>query len=781
MKSFRKNVFRLARQNLGSMAGAICIIAIGIFVYAAMIDTLQNLQDQVSAYYQSAGLADVFAEVKGITETELEQFEEIPGIDKASGRMSTDIRLLAEGQTEIVTVHLMSYDPDALLNRIQVKGADAGQDSLYLGSRMAGEYGYPRGTSLGLLIDGKRVDCVLAGTCSAADYVYAIPPGGAMIPDGRIYDIACMDQKRMEELTGRDGALNELGFKLKGGYTYEDVRYELHDRLENYGLESLSAKKDQASFSMVDSEMGELISMGTVLPGIFMAISIFMLYVVLKKMIDREQSLIGTMKAFGLRDGELIGAYLFQGVAIGTLGAVLGCILAVPFGKFMFQMYVEFFNLPDTVYHSYMSTQAKGLAIALATGLVSTYLGVRGILSISPAQAMRAKSPSEVRSLPLPDFIARRMGTMEKMGCRSIARNPFRGFLIVLAIAFPFSMGAVLFSFDGVAKQMYYDQFETIQTYDLQLSLERPIPAVRAANAGAELAGVTASEGIFTTAAELTHENRSEFAMLYGLNPGSDLWRIRDIYGTFFDPPEDGIILNTRTAEKLHLKEGDLVSVNCTGLTAEPVKLPVRAVIAESLGGGCYIGASVFSRYFNTGPIANTILVKSEPNRQELVKSRLLDTSQITWLVDTGRILTSYKQMMASMMSMIHMFALMSAAAGGILIYNSSVINIRERITEFGTLIIMGSSGREIRKILLFEQLVYFVLGILLGIPGIWGLKRLLETMVMSESYTIDIEVKPESYAMAFLICLCIVVVSWLSQTRIVRNICLTDILKERE
>ena len=30
-------------------------------------------------------------------------------------------------------------------------------------------------------------------------------------------------------------------------------------------------------------------------------------------------------------------------------------------------------------------------------------------------------------------------------------------------------------------------------------------------------------------AVQLGHENRSEYAMLYGLNRGSDLWKIRDI------------------------------------------------------------------------------------------------------------------------------------------------------------------------------------------------------------------------------------------------------------
>lgn len=781
MKSFRKNVVRCARQNLGSFLGAVFIIAIGIFVYVAMMDTLRNLRDQVQYYYDGSAMADVFAEVSGISEVELKRLKEIPGIEEVSGKMAADVRLFAPSQTEIVTVHLLSYDSSDSLNKLVLKGVDAGKDSIYLGNRMAGIYEYENGTPLTLMINGKSVKCELAGTCYGPEYIYAIPPGGAMVPDGEIYDIASMDKSRMEELTGKKDSMNELGFQLAGGYTYEDVRYQLMDRLSGYGLISLSSRENQASYDMVKGEMDELYSMGTVLPVLFMSISVFMLYVVLKKMIDRDQSLIGTMKAFGMKDGELILAYIYQGVEVGVLGALFGSVLAVPFGRYMFVMYVDFFNLPDTVYHSYMNTRISGLAIAVATGVMAVYLGVRGILKITPAQAMRAKAPASAVNLRLPDFLASRLDSMEKMGFRSVVRNPFRGFLIILAIAFPFSMSSVLFSFEGVADQMYFDQFDKVQTYDIQISLDRYVSPIRGETAGEGLIGVKKSEAVIQMAVELKHENLSEFAMVYGLNRESDMWRIMDLHGRFYEPPDDGIIINTRIAKKLHLAMGDLMEVSVPGLTAEPVKVPVKAVIAESLGSGCYMSASGFYHFFNSDPIAGTVLLTVEKGKMEEVREQLLKTSRVTWLVDTGRIIESYRDMMGSMMAMINMFSFMAVAAGGILIYNISMINIRERITELGTLIIMGGTEREIGRILLFEQLVYFMLGILMGIFGSFGVKYLMEHLIVSDSYTIDLVIRPSCYVSAFLTCLAMTGVSLLAQTRFVRKIRLTDILKERE
>lgn len=781
MRHFRRNVFRLAKQNKGSFLGAALIIAIGIFIFVSMMDTLRNLKGQVDSYYKNSSIADVFAQVSGISETELKRLKEIPGIDQVSGKMAEDVRLLAQGQEEIVTVHLLSYDEEDLLNRLKLSSAFSKRDELYLGSRMADVYGYERGTPLKLLWGGKGVDFTYAGACHAPDYIYSIPPGGAMIPDGEVYDIACIEKKRMEELTGRKDSLNELGFTLTPGYSYEQVRYSLLERLQPYGLISLTSREDQASYDMVQGEINELISIGSILPLMFMAISVFMLYIVLKKMIDRDQSLIGTMKAFGLTDQELMGAYLLEGAAVGVLGAVLGGALAAPFGHYMFKMYVNFFNLPDTVYHNYWSSRAAGLLIALATGAAAVFLGVKDILSIAPAQAMRAKAPTAAGSIPIPSFLLKRMGPMEKMGCRSIARNPFRGFLIVLAVSFPFSMSSVLFSFQRVADQIYMDQFEKIQLYDLQLSLDTYVSPIRALQGGEFLDGVESGEAVCTVSTELKKDNLSEFSMLYGLNQNSELWKIMDIYGKFFEPPERGVILNERIAKKLHVKKGEVVELVCPGMTAKEVKVPVTEIIPESLGSGCYMSRDSFERVFQTGAVANTVILKTSQGKTEEVKKKLMDTSRVAWLVDTQKIVKSYRAMMGSMMAMMNMFALMSVASGGILIYNISMINIRERVTEFGTLMILGESNREISRLLLFEQIIYFAVGILTGIPGSYVWKVLIEKLIISDSYTVDITISPGSYGTAFLICLGITLLACWAEARFISKIQLTDILKERE
>lgn len=254
-----------------------------------------------------------------------------------------------------------------------------------------------------------------------------------------------------------------------------------------------------------------------------------------------------------------------------------------------------------------------------------------------------------------------------------------------------------------------------------------------------------------------------------------------DNRGTYYEPPEYGVIINSRTAEKLHVQEGSAIDIQCPGISVEPVEVPVCQVIDESFGNSCYMSMEGIGEAFPTEIPANTVLLKAEPGKKADLKEQVRETSRVTWLVDTEKIVGSYRDMMQSMIAMIYMFAVLSAAAGGILIYNISMINIRERITEFGTLMILGEPDSAIDYLVFFEQLIYFAAGILMGIPGSFGVKLLIEKLVMSNNYSVHMDIRPLSYLTAFIICMFITILAWKAETGFIKKIHLTEILKERE
>lgn len=783
MDLFLRNVLRNAVKNKTAYLGAVCIIALGILIYVAMTDTLHNLQDKVDIYYEECQFADVFATVGAMPASELAQLEAIPGVETAFGRLSGDARLLLDGQNNIVTLHLLAYSADDILNKISLSDQknQIDSDMIYLGSKMLTAYHFPIGQELPLLINGDIHHFTLGGQANAPEYIYAMPPNGAQTPDGEIYDIACIDLAQLESLLNRDGQVTELGFLLQEGYGFDDIKAQLESQLSPYGLSSLTAQKDQSSTYMLRSEFSQLSTMGTVLPAIFLAISIFMLYIVLKKIIDQDRSLIGTLKAFGFTDLAIIAAYLKQGAVIGLLGAVLGSLLAIPFGQFMFDMYIDYFNLPYPYYDNYVSTRLFGIVLACAASLLATYWGICDILSITPAEAMRPAVPQQTAELPLPQILRQTLNTRQKMGLRTIWRHKSRSVIIALAIAFPFALCSVLFSFDSVVDQMFYDQFNEIQLYDLKVSLSSYTPYETAVSAATRLDYVYDVEAIAEFPLLLHHDNLSQFTTLTVLPAQSSLYKIKDIHDVFYTPQPDGLIINSKTASDLHVQAGDTVELTSSYLSPVPLKLPILTVIEETLGTSCYLSQEGLMLQFGIAPTANAIIFNIYPSQIEPLKTILQDSRYVTAVTDSDRILKNYQELMQSMIAMVNMFSLMAVLTGIILIYNISLISIRERRLELGTLSILGTQLKELSEMILFEQLINFVLGILLGIPLVIVFKQVMEKLVASDTYTIALQIPTNAYAKSFIICLALMIAAFAAIMKNISRIEPADILKERE
>ena len=783
MKQYLKNILRNVIKNKTSYLGAIAVISLGVLIYIAMADVLFNLKGKINLYYENYHFAGAFATVTGIPENKLNTLKEVEGVDEVFGRLSADARLMIEGQNNIVTLHLLAYDSEDCLNQIKLSPSvgKMNEDMIYLGSKMNHFYGFNQGDSLKLVIGNRTKSFTLSGTLQTPEYIYSVPPSGVQLPDDEIYDIACIDKRTLENLLDRQQIVTELGFTLKAGYSFEKVKYELQKRLDPYGLTHLTDQKNQLSNKMISDEYSQLTAMATILPFIFLVISMFMLYIILKKMIASDRSLIGTLKAFGFTDSEILKVYLAQSIIIGALGSLLGGFLSTFLGKFLFGMYSTMYNLPYNHYECAISNQVVGFILALGTSLLSTYLGVREVLIIKPAEAMRAEAPAIGKQVKLLKILDKTLNSRQKMGLRAIFRNKFRSLTIALAVAFPFAFLGVLNSCEEACDQVLCSQFTKIQTYNLKVSLKDFVKYNEAFAAGQQIEGAYHIDVVAEYAPLFSFKNRSEYSTLTVLAPKSPVWHVMDYNDKMYAPLEDGLLMNSALAKKLGVKSGDTIQMTSTYFSPEPIDIPVIQVVEESVSGGCYLSMNAIQKYFNITPMANAICFNCLPEKVEAIKSSLSESLNVSSVTDTARALKSYKTMMKSMMQMINVFGYFSIVTAIILIYNISNINLRERKNEFGTLIIMGSTWKEITEIIMFEQIINFILGIMIGFPSSIILKQIVQKAIFSESYTLELKITLADYIYAFCVCLVVMAISLLIIIRNMKKTNPTDVLKERE
>jgi putative ABC transport system permease protein len=783
MKNYFRNLRRDMLKNRSAYLGAILIVALGILIYLAMNDFTQNLHSCISRYYEETEFADVFAEVRGIPESELSRLENIEGIETVSGRASADARLMIEDSDEIITVHLIGYSPDDRLNRV-VFGNGAkmiSPDSIFIGKEMSRAYGFREGSRVRLAVNGKISEFSYVSRVSEPEYL-VMDSGTSAASDFEHYDLGVIDEAVLETLSGKKGIVSELGFRLKKGYSFQAVQNELTQALSPYGVSSITDRKHQTTDSGIQSEMHNYRMAGTIVPLLFILCSMFMLYIILKKLVNKDRPLIGTMKAMGAGNADLLKVYLFPSVLIGLSGSLIGIAGSVPLGNYLLQDDIRYYGLPDAAFVSDPASKLLVIFFAVLACFITVFLGVSEIVNINPADAMRAEAPSAGGKFTVPPALKKFLNMRQIIGLRSLFRNPTRSIVTIFAVSISFGMIANFISYRVVTKETNVDTFGTFETYDVNISLGDLKKNSDAASLLDGLPYVQSSETAAVYTVLLRNRNHSRYDTLTAINRNSAMIHLSDRDNVPHPLPASGLVMGKLLAEKLGVSVGDEVEVENGLLSDRPVKIPVSDILdsKSSFAGGCFMSLENTAEAFDADDAVNLIYVKMDRNYFGDLKRALKNTPGITSLMEQDKVRKSYEEGLSLTMNMMYVFCAFSIFLGIIMITNITNISVRERLNEFGTLMILGTTQSEVDEIILFEHEIDFILGILSGFPMAFVWKKIIEYSLSSDNFRLVMEIPPGVYLTTFLICFAIMLFSTVLVLRNVRAIRLTDILKER-
>ena len=154
------------------------------------------------------------------------------------------------------------------------------------------------------------------------------------------------------------------------------------------------------------------------------------------------------------------------------------------------------------------------------------------------------------------------------------------------------------------------------------------------------------------------------------------------------------------------------------------------------------------------------------------------EVDKLVWPTDQSRELTQMLDMLASIFVLITLVAL---ALAFVICYNMGLMNFSERTREYATLKVLGYHQREIRGLIIGENNLVSLLGVLFGVlPGL-GLTSLVLRVCASETLTYPS--RPEALSVV-IACVMTYVFSLLIQlllTRKVRGIDMVEALKSVE
>ncbi len=229
-------------------------------------------------------------------------------------------------------------------------------------------------------------------------------------------------------------------------------------------------------------------------------------------------------------------------------------------------------------------------------------------------------------------------------------------------------------------------------------------------------------------------------------------------------PGPDGVVIDTTTASKKHLRAGDTVGVQGVG-PVEQLKISglVKFGSASSLGGATLAGLTLPTAQKLLGRVGKLDEIRASAKAgtspaQLVAQIRPIlprDAQVRTGAQQAQQDSSSITSFLSFLKTFLLVFAGVALFVGSFVIANSLSITIAQRTREFATLRTLGASRKQVRRSILLESLVIgaiaSVVGLLVGLALAQGLFALFNAVGVTLPNTGTV-VKPRTIIVAILV-----------------------------
>mgnify|MGYP000462690280 CR=1 FL=1 len=792
MKALDKKLWReLWDMRMQALAIAMVIVS-GVGIFIMSLSTLDSLYETRETYYRDHHFAHVFASLKRAPLSLVKRIEEIPGVDKVETRVVAYVNLDVEGFDDPVSGHILSLPDNSrgLLNQIYLREGrlpEPGRDNeIVLSEEFVQAHKLQPSDTISATINGRRKALTIVGVALSPEYIYQIAPG-AMFPDPLRYGVLWIARQPLATAYDMEGAFNNVTLTLSRGtneqtINEQDVIDRLDDILKDYGGIGTIARKDQFSNRFLTEELKQQRTIATIFPVIFFGVAAFLLNVVISRLIRLQREEVATLKAFGYSDLAVGMHFIKLVLLIVSLGVIIGIGAGIWMGKGMSNIYMVMYSLPYMIYVLKPQVIIAAALISMAVAVMGTLYAVYSAARLPPAQAMQPELPAKYHTT-----LAERMGLKRwlsqptRMILRHVERRPLKSLMTTLGIAMACGIIMVSGFQEGSINYMVEMQYGLSQREDMIAIYTEPT-SKRSLYSLQSLQGVEHAEGFRIVPAKLQFEHRFYRAAVNGIQPGGSLMRLLDTDLNIIELPKEGVVLTDYLAEMLHIKTGDMLTIEVLEGQRVTVQVPVVGTAKQYLGMNAYMRIEALNALLKEGYALTGALLSVDDIYQRDIYAELKEMPRVAGVVEHDSSIQSFYDTIAETILFFTFISTLlgSSIAFGV-IYNSMRIALSERNRELASLRVLGFERSEVAYILLGEQALFTLIAIPLGFLIGYGLCAYMAFQFDSDLYRVPLVLGMNVYAFSALVVLLSSIVSAIMIWRNLAHLDMVAVLKSKE
>lgn len=475
------------------------------------------------------------------------------------------------------------------------------------------------------------------------------------------------------------------------------------------------------SFKNDAQRMGKI---ATVFPWMFFIVAALVSLTTMTRMVEEQRQQIGTYKALGIGNRQILGKYLVYAGSASLFGAALG--IGVGFQvlpRVVCAAYGVMYMLPQTQVQFYVPLALLSGVTALLCTLGATLAACLRCLRSRPAALMVPEAPKAGKRIWLEKItpLWNRLSFIRKVTARNLFRYKKRFFMTVIGIAGCTGLLLTGFGLKDSIMDIVENQFHKVYAYDGVLGIE---DEDKSRETLANSAALQSTLHVYSKMADVQSESATVSAYLYVPESAEKLTEMIRFQTRTGEEPvafdENTIVITEKLAERLGVSVGEIITLkDADGLDTA---FTVGGITENYLYNYVYMPQRFFTDALGFDLTYNQILFTiADGYTPEQVKEAFSGRAgQEENGIATVQVLDDMIEPVRQMISSLNLVVLVLIVSAGMLafivLYNLTNINITERQRELATIKVLGFHPAEVSAYIFRETTLLTLIGCVLGL-----------------------------------------------------------------
>ena len=741
-------MLRDVRKNFSQFLMIFLMVLLGTAACSGIDGYIQGMQSAVDRFYEDGKLQDL--NIRGaLSEEDLKKVSEFDGVQKAEGKLVAKGQVLnilkaknepsEQSQTTVNTgtnnsnqktetqkndgqnkeyedykleLNLLHSNEIAKFTVEQGEGFAASSDKIWIDAYFAKKNQLKVNDEIVFKYLGKTFKKSIAGIVYIPDHAYVSKSSSEILPDNLKYAYAFMDYQKLMSEFNQPGLSNiktiysQIMVKVKEVERTDNIKSEIQDYFKKRAV--VTMMREEPSVKVLQGEIDETSSIIGIFTGFFILISILSVATTMTRLISRDRTKIGTLKALGFSNAKIFWHYISYGVYLSVLGGLVGIIVGpLVISKFFMSNAMRFFEVPNC--NPVLTTMSIIVYICLTISIAITcYLATRHIIKQSTTEILRPEQPKinsrKMRFTTSGNFA--KLSFTSRWNLRDMLRN--RGRMITTIVGISGAIALVVMAFGVYTSMNNFIETEINMINNFENTAM--IDADKAETADMKKIADTFTNNSEQKYIELVDKNNQSYLTtnLFIDNSGGAIKFLNEQRETT-ELDNTGVNISRKTATEHGLRIGDTIRWRNVGDT-KIYEAKITKLIVKQQTQNLTITKDFYERMGEkytptTFYLSDNDLAKKEELTKYLnIQSKAVMTDNL-------------KQMLKTILNTLAVLLSLAIFLGIVVFYNMGILSFCEQEIQFATMKVIGFSSAKLSKIFTWQNICITILSGLIGLP----------------------------------------------------------------